>query len=113
MRSLLTPAQPTPHEHNMKHVNGHVIVNVILDHENDMLGEPWVETRGLSEMGYAAAPLVDLLEEDLSQFIGRAGGKTRGDDDKMEQALKRVVRQICQAEIGKSPEVTVLVSRLM
>ena len=113
MRSLLTPAQPTPHEHNMKHVNGHVIVNVILDHENDMLGEPWVETRGLSEMGHAAAPLVDLLEEDLSQFIGRAGGKTRGDDDKMEQALKRVVRQICQAEIGKSPEVTVLVSRLM
>ena len=94
-------------------LNGHVIVNVILDDENDMLGEPWVETRGLSEMGHAAAPLVDLLEEDLSQFIGRAGGKTRGDDDKMEQGFKRVVRQTCQAEIGKSPEVTVIVSRLM
>ena len=94
-------------------LNGHVIVNVILDHENDMLGEPWVETRGLSEMGHAAAPLVDLLEEDLSQFIGRAGGKTRGDDDKMEQGFKRVVRQTCQAEIGKSPEVTVILSRLM
>ena len=94
-------------------LNGHVIVNVILDDENDMLGEPWVETRGLSEMGHAAAPLVDVLEEDLSQFIGRAGGKTRGDDDKMEQGFKRVVRQTCQAEIGKSPEVTVIVSRLM
>ena len=94
-------------------LNGHVIVNVILDDENDMLGEPWVETRGLSEMGHAGAPLVDLLEEDLSQFIGRAGGKTRGDDDKMEQGFKRVVRQTCQAEIGKSPEVTVIVSRLM
>ena len=94
-------------------LNGHVIVNVILDDENDMLGEPWVETRGLSEMGRAAAPLVDVLEEDLSQFIGRAGGKTRGDDDKMEQGFKRVVRQTCQAEIGKSPEVTVIVSRLM
>ena len=93
-------------------LNGHVIVNVILDDENDMLGEPWVETRGLSEMGHAGAPLVDLLEEDLSQFIGRAGGKTRGDDDKMEQGFKRVVRQTCQAEIGKSPEVTVIVSRL-
>ena len=94
-------------------LNGHVIVNVILDDENDMLGEPWVETRGLSEMGHAGAPLVDLLEEDLSQFIGRAGGKTRGDDEKMEQGFKRVVRQTCQAEIGKSPEVTVIVSRLM
>ena len=94
-------------------LNGHVIVNVILDDENDMLGEPWVETRGLSEMGHAGAPLVDLLEEDLSQFIGRAGVKTRGDDDKMEQGFKRVVRQSCQAEIGKSPEVTVIVSRLM
>jgi len=94
-------------------LNGHVIVNVILDDENDMLGEPWVETRGLSEMGHAAAPWVDVLEEDLSQFIGRAGGKTRGDDDKMEQGFKRVVRQTCQAEIGKSPEVTVIVSRLM
>lgn len=94
-------------------LNGHVIVNVILDDENDMLGEPWVETRGLSEMGHAGAPLVDLLEEDLSQFIGRAGGKTRGDDDKMEHGFKRVVRQTCQAEIGKSPEVTVIVSRLM
>ena len=94
-------------------LNGHVIVNVILDDENDMLGEPWVETRGLSEMGHAAVPLVDVLEEDLSQFIGRAGGKTRGDDDKMEQGFKRVVRQTCQAEIGKSPEVTVIVSRLM
>jgi ribonuclease J len=94
-------------------LNGHVIVNVILDDENDMLGEPWVETRGLSGMGHAGAPLVDLLEEDLSQFIGRAGGKTRGDDDKMEQGFKRVVRQTCQAEIGKSPEVTVIVSRLM
>ncbi len=94
-------------------LNGHVIVNVILDDENDMLGEPWVETRGLSEMGHAGAPLVDLLEEDLSQFIGRASGKTRGDDDKMEHGFKRVVRQTCQAEIGKSPEVTVIVSRLM
>jgi len=94
-------------------LNGHVIVNVILDDENDMLGEPWVETRGLSELGHAGAPLVDLLEEDLSQFIGRAGKKARGDDDKMEQGFKRVVRQTCQAEIGKSPEVTVIVSRLM
>ena len=94
-------------------LNGHVIVNVILDDENDMLGEPWVETRGLSEMGHAAVSLVDVLEEDLSQFIRRVGGKTRSDDYKMEQGFKRVVRQTCQAEIGKSPEVTVIVSRLM
>ena len=34
------------------------------------------------------------------------------DDKKLEEGLRRVVRQSAQDEIGKKPEVTVVVSRL-
>lgn len=93
-------------------LNGHVIVTVILDEDDEMLGEPWCELRGLAEMGSSNAPLVDALEEDLSQFIGRAGHKTLVDDDALEKALTRVARQTCLSEIGKKPEVSVIISRL-
>ena len=93
-------------------LNGHVIVTVILDEDDELLGEPWCEVMGLSEMGRSNAPLVDALEEDLSQFIGRAGAKTLTDDDKLEEGLRRVTRQTTQNEIGKKPEVTVVISRL-
>jgi len=93
-------------------LNGHVTVNVILDDENEPLGEPWCEVKGLSEMGRSDAPLVDVLEEDLSQFLGRAGKRTRADDDKLEEELRRVTRHTANAEIGKKPEVTVIISRM-
>jgi ribonuclease J len=93
-------------------LNGHVIVTVILDEDDELLGEPWCEIMGLPEMGRSNAPLVDALEEDLSQFIGRAGDKTITDDDKLEEGLRRITRQTTQNEIGKKPEVTVVISRL-
>ena len=94
-------------------LNGHVVVTIIIDEEGDMLGEPWCETMGLAEVGRSHAPLLDVLEEDLSQFIGRSGRKVMRDDDALETGLKRVARKTCQDEIGKKPEVTVIVSRLM
>ena len=93
-------------------LNGHVTVNLILDEEDDPLGEPWCEIMGLPQEGSRRAPLVDILEEDLSQFIGRAGDATLTDDDKIEEGMRRVVRQTAMLEIGKKPEVTVVVSRL-
>ncbi len=93
-------------------LNGHVVVTVILDEEDAPLGDPWCDMMGLPEQGSSHAPLVDILEEDLSQFLGRAGGKTLKDDDKLEEGLRRVVRNTAQNEIGKKPEVTVVVSRL-
>ena len=93
-------------------LNGHVVVTVILDEQDEPLGEPWCDLMGLPEKGRSNAPLVDVLEEDLSQFLGRAGDKVRTDDDKLEEGLRRVARQTSLNEIGKKPEVTVVVSRL-
>lgn len=93
-------------------LNGHVVCTVIIDEDDEPLGEPWCELRGLAEIGSSRAPLVDVLEEDCNQFLMRAGAKTLRDDDKIEDALKRIIRKVAQDEIGKKPEVTVIISRL-
>jgi ribonuclease J len=36
----------------------------------------------------------------------------RRDDDRLDEAIRRIVRQVSMEEIGKKPEVTVVVSRL-
>ncbi|MCC1492325.1 ribonuclease J [Cognatishimia sp. F0-27] len=93
-------------------LNGHVTVTVILDEEDEPLGDPWCDIKGLPETGRSRAGLVEVLEADLGQFLGRAKAKTMRDDAKLEDELTRIVRQTSQNEIGKKPEVTVVVSRL-
>jgi ribonuclease J len=67
---------------------------------------------GLPEIGRSQAPLVDVLEEDVTLYLGRAKEKTLADDDKLEGEIRRIVRNSARDEIGKKPEVTVVVSRL-
>jgi ribonuclease J len=93
-------------------MNGHMIVTLIIDEDGNMLGDPWVEIMGLPETGRNDVPLVDVVEEDLAQFIGRAHAKTLADDDKLEKEIKMIARKSAQGEIGKKPEVTVIISRL-
>ena len=92
-------------------LNGHVMVSLILD-DGGPLGEPWCEIRGLPEMGVSRAGLIEVIEEDLNQFVMRASRKTMRDDKKLEDELRRIVRHSTQAEIGRKPEVTVVLSRM-
>ena len=57
--------------------------------------------------------MTEVLEHDLTQLVNRMDDKTLADDDKIEEALRRRVRQTTQDEIGKKVEVQVIVSRLM
>ncbi|AEI94452.1 ribonuclease J [Roseobacter litoralis] len=93
-------------------LNGHVVVTLIVDEDDEPLGDPWCELKGLPETGRSKASLVDVLEADLGQWLGRADPKTMRDDDRLNEGLRRVVRQTSQDEIGKKPEVSVIVSRL-
>jgi ribonuclease J len=93
-------------------LNGHVTVTVIVDEDDEPLGDPWCDTMGLPEKGKSKAALVEVLEEDLSQFLGRADRKTIRDEEKLDEALRKIVRNTAQNEVGKKPEVTVVVSRL-
>jgi ribonuclease J len=93
-------------------INGLVVVNIIIDENDEMLGEPWCEIRGLADYGQSDCNFIDVLEEDLSQYIGRSSVSLIQDDYKLEKEIKRIARQTALAEIGKKPEVSVIISRL-
>jgi len=93
-------------------LNGHVMVSLILDEDDEPLGDPWCEMMGLPEIGRTRRPLAEVLEEELAAVMNRADDALLIDDDKLTEALRRSVRNNAQAEIGKKPEVTVVISRL-
>jgi ribonuclease J len=92
-------------------LNGHAMITLLLDENDEPLGEAWAELMGLPERGRNNAPLAETMEAELNEFLDR-GGKALSDDDKLDEAVRRIVRQVAMEEIGKKPEVTVVVSRL-
>lgn len=93
-------------------LNGHVLVTLIIDENDDPLGDPWCETMGLPARGRTRTDLVDILEEGLTQLLGRTDDSVLIDDDKLTEVMRRTVRNSANAEVGKKPEVTVVISRL-
>jgi len=93
-------------------LNGLVMVTVILDEQNEPLGEAWVELMGLPGTGLGERSLSETMETELTEFMESASGKILSDDDKLDEAMKRIVRQVAMEEIGKKPEVRVVISRL-
>jgi ribonuclease J len=93
-------------------LNGLVLATVIVDEDDRPLGDAWVELMGLAETGRSGKPLVDEIEAELGQFLDKVDDRTIADDDKFDEAIRRIVRQVCVEEIGKKPEVSVVISRL-
>ena len=93
-------------------MNGNVMITVIVDETGAPLGEAWAEVMGLAERGRNNTSLVNVLEEELGAFLDKADTRIFASDDKMDDAIKRIVRQVTMEEIGKKPEVTVVISRL-
>jgi ribonuclease J len=93
-------------------IGGHVFVTLILDEADEVLGDPWAEISGLAPIGRGGQALQDVLEDELSEYLNRAGRKVLADDDKLNDGMRRVVRQVVMEEIGKKPEVTIVISRL-
>ncbi len=92
-------------------LNGHAVISVILEGD-EPLGEPWVELVGLPETGASRAELAQLLEEELGQYLARAGRKLLADDGRLEEELRKTARRAALDEIGRKPEITVVISRL-
>ncbi len=93
-------------------LNGQVIVAVMIDDDDTILEDTWVETRGLAESGRGAAPLSEVMETHLAAILSRVDRRTAGDDEKLEDLIVKGVRKVAQDEIGKRPEVAVLITRL-
>lgn len=94
-------------------LNGLAVVALVVDEDDEVLEDAWVALRGLPETGRNGADLAQMIEDDLAEMLPKLDGKVIDDDDKLAEAVKRLVRQVCVSEIGKKPEVTTLVSRLM
>jgi ribonuclease J len=94
-------------------LNGHATVTLIVDEADEPMGDPWVEIMGLPPLGRGERPLAETMEADLAEVIGRLGRKVLANDDKLEEEIRRVIRQVSMEEIGKKPEVTVVISRLV
>lgn len=93
-------------------LNGHIMISVIIDENDSPLSDAWVESSGLAESGRSRVPVVQQIETELAEFLGRADTKTVSDDQKLEEAVRKITRQVTIEEIGKRPEVTVIISRL-
>ncbi len=94
-------------------LNGHALVSVIVDEEDNALPDAWVELMGLSDRTRGGADLAGHIEGELAEFLEGADARTVGNDAKLDEALRRITRQVSMEEIGKKPEVTVIISRLM
>lgn len=93
-------------------LNGAVLATMIFDEEDQPLGDAWVETMGLPERTRNGKLLAEVLEAELNELLESSGDKVLANDDKLDEAVRRVVRQVAVEEAGKKPEVRVVVSRL-
>ncbi|WBU53682.1 ribonuclease J [Paracoccus sp. SCSIO 75233] len=93
-------------------LNGHAMVSVIVDENDNPFPDAWVEPMGLPETGRSNQPVAQMVEAELSEFLEKADAKTVADDQKLEEAVRKITRQVAMEEIGKKPEVTVIISRL-
>ncbi|MRX50581.1 MBL fold metallo-hydrolase [Paracoccus sp. S-4012] len=93
-------------------LNGHAVVSIIIDEDDRPLPDAWVECMGLPAKGRSRADLAAQIEAELAEFLDRADPRTVADDGKMDEAIRRITRQVSMEEVGKKPEVTVVISRL-
>ena len=94
-------------------LNGHALVSVIVDEDDQVLPDAWVELMGLPGRTRNGEDLGAHIEGELSEFLEGADARVVRDDAKMDEAIRKITRQVAMEEIGKKPEVTVIISRLM
>ncbi len=93
-------------------LNGLVLITLVVDEEDAALGDPWADCQGLPRQGRSRRPLDETIEAELAEELARTPRKILADDDRLNDLMKRRVRQCCLNEIGKKPEVVVVISRL-
>jgi ribonuclease J len=93
-------------------LNGLVTISLLIDENDDPLEDIWCEIRGLFEVGSSAIHLSELLEDNISNLLKFWDKNILLDDDKIEEIVRRSVKKTCLEEIGKKPEVTVVILRL-
>ena len=96
-------------------LNGLVTVTLILDDVRlSRWASPGSSSWACQPTGRGERALVETMEADLDR--GRSVGSAARcwpTTTKLEEEIRKVVRQVAMEEIGKKPEVTVVISRLV
>ena len=93
-------------------LNGMVVVTLVIEEDGTPVGPPWVDQRGLPRTGPDGADWAAGLEDALDALVKGADKRTRRDDDKLEEALRKRVLSYADKAIGRRPEVLAVISRL-
>jgi len=93
-------------------LNGLVMITLVIDEDGAPLGEAWADCLGLARKGRSNRALNEVIEDELSEELAGMGRKVLASDERLIEALKKRARACCLDEIGKKPEVQVVVSRL-
>lgn len=94
-------------------LNGQVSVSLIIDEADEPLGGIWIETHGLPDPAGDQHTLSELLEEGVEYQIARASDKVLMSDDALQELIRRAVRKIASEIVGKKPECTIMINRLV
>ena len=92
--------------------SGHVSINIIVDEDDELLDEVWVQSLGLPQIVLEGS-LDVLIEEAVLNSLQLLEDETILDDEKLEKVIVKSVRGIVLDLIDKKPEVTVLINRLV
>ncbi|MEO1490949.1 MAG: ribonuclease J [Pseudomonadota bacterium] len=92
---------------------GQVVASIVIDDEGDLVADPEVRCLGAPKDGDDwAAPLDEMIRDEIDDAIERAPSKALRTDDAVEQLAAAAVRRIAGRYWGKRPVVTILVTRL-
>lgn len=91
--------------------NGSVVATVVLDGEGEMLADPQVTLSGLVDMEEDARLHDDVLDA-VEDAVDEMPARKRREDGAVEEAVRRELRALLRAALGKRPNVSVHVVRL-
>ncbi|WP_185802852.1 ribonuclease J [Pontivivens nitratireducens] len=94
-------------------MRGMLVVNIVFDENSDLVGDAWVEAKGLfTSVNGKEAALQAELEKGITQELERAKKKLRSDDEAVEKLVTQAASNRTNRMIGKKPEVIVMINRL-
>ena len=94
-------------------MRGMLVVNIVFDENSDLVGDAWVEAKGLfTSVNGKEAALQAELEKGITQELERAKKKLRSDDEAVEKLVMQAASNRTNRMIGKKPEVIVMINRL-
>ncbi|SOH95398.1 ribonuclease J [Monaibacterium marinum] len=94
-------------------MRGMLVVNIVFDENSDLVGDAWVEAKGLfANVDGNEASLQTELEKGVTQELERSKKRLRSDDEAVEKLVKQAASNRTNRMIGKKPEVIVMINRL-